>query len=358
MERQDISIGAETENKFRSRLSSSVVSSSHDRFVKERGIRMRGIGYRKVVHDWFRLQNQCWLGGNFQSFYDCVTPECEPELKEEQKRWQMIRKLQEERRMTPKKRETKILSVDESIRGNQVDIQALISVRNVYSISGHLLEEEKEEWTYFRLCLTRDGWKIAKLAADEFPRAHRNNQVITVNKNPPSKGGSVSAGYDRMKAVQYAEMHWNAPNSNYIYFPQDDCTNFASQCLHAGGIPMEFSNRRDRGWWYRRRGGRQDNWSYSWTVAHSFYRYLKSGSSGGLRTREVQSPEQLQPGDVICYDWEGDGRWNHNVIVTNFDPNGAPLVNAHTANSRQRYWEYKDSPAWTPRTKYAFFHIF
>lgn len=319
---------------------------------------MRDEGYRKVVHDWFQLQNQCWLEGDFKHFYDYITPECEPELQEERERWRLIRNLQEERRMIPLKRETRILSVDERVSGNQVDVQTLASVRNVYSIQNQLLEEEKEEWAYFRLNRTRDGWKVAKLTADDPPRTGRNNQVITVKGivNRDSGTHSVSVGYDRMRAVQYAEQHWNVPNSNYLYFSQDDCTNFVSQCLHAGGIPMRFSKRRDQGWWYRRRGGKQDTWSYSWTVAQSFYQYLKSGRSWGL-SAQVQSPEQLQLGDIICYDWEGDGRWNHNVIVTSFDPNGAPLVNAHTINSRHRYWEYKDSPAWTPRTKYAFFHI-
>jgi len=32
-------------------------------------------------------------------------------------------------------------------------------------------------------------------------------------------------------------------------------------------------------------------------------------------------------------------------------------VNAHTISSRHRYWEYKDSPAWTKDTRYRFLHI-
>lgn len=39
--------------------------------------------------------------------------------------------------------------------------------------------------------------------------------------------------YERMRAVQYAERWWNEFNPDYYKFT-DDCTNFISQCLHAG----------------------------------------------------------------------------------------------------------------------------
>ena len=77
----------------------------------------------------------------------------------------------------------------------------------------------------------------------------------------------------------------------------------------------------------------------------------------GLRSQVVARPETLQLGDVICYDWEGDGRFQHNTIVTAFTPEGMPLVNANTVSSRHRYWDYRDSYAWTDRTQYRFFHL-
>ena len=80
-------------------------------------------------------------------------------------------------------------------------------------------------------------------------------------------------------------------------------------------------------------------------------------SKTGLRAVEVQDPRELQLGDVICYDFEGDGRFNHNTIVTGKDAYGYPLVNAHTYNSRMRYWAYEDSSAYTPNIKYKFYTI-
>jgi len=165
---------------------------------------------------------------------------------------------------------------------------------------------------------------------------------------------SLSPGrYNRAAAVAYAERYWNSTNPAYRRF-QDDCTNFISQCLHAGGIPMVFFGNRSRGWWYR--GGRNANWSYSWTVAHSFYLLLKSGKAPFYAV-EVPHPAYLEPGDVICYDFDGDGRWQHNTIVVAKDWNNMPLVNAHTTDSRMRYWSYQDSSAYTPRIRYAFFRI-
>ncbi|EIJ82026.1 hypothetical protein PB1_03775 [Bacillus methanolicus PB1] len=160
----------------------------------------------------------------------------------------------------------------------------------------------------------------------------------------------LSYQYDRLKAVQYAERWWNDYNPAYKKF-EVDCTNFISQCLHSGGAPMTGFPNRSSGWWMR-----NNNWSYSWTVANSLRLYL-SRAKTGLRAKEVKSPDQLLLGDVICYDFQGDGRFDHNTIVTGKDVNGMPLVNAHTYNCRMRYWAYEDSTAYTPKIKYKFYSI-
>ncbi|MFS0784723.1 amidase domain-containing protein [Bacillus sp. 1P06AnD] len=176
---------------------------------------------------------------------------------------------------------------------------------------------------------------------------------IKTNENLPvvcSNEERVSFYYDRMKAVQYAEEWWDTFNPEYRHF-EDDCTNYISQCLRAGGAPMWGMDNRSLGWWYT-----DSSWSYSWAVANAFQVYLQH-SSTGLRAKEVESPQELMLGDVICYDFEGDGRFNHNTIVVAKDAYGMPLVNAHTTNSRMRYWSYEDSTAYTPEIVYRFYHI-
>ncbi|KMK75633.1 amidase domain-containing protein [Alkalihalobacillus pseudalcaliphilus] len=156
--------------------------------------------------------------------------------------------------------------------------------------------------------------------------------------------------YNRLEAVRYAELWWNDYNPMYRKFT-DNCTNFISQCMHAGGAYFWGQSNRSKGWWYS-----PNTWSFSWSVAHSFRWYL-SGSTKGLRGIEKSEARELIPGDVICYDFDGDGRWQHNTIVVAKDFNGEPLVNAQTTNSRMRYWSYEDSSAYTPEIQYKFFRI-
>ncbi|MFH5187162.1 amidase domain-containing protein [Paenibacillus sp. TAB 01] len=161
--------------------------------------------------------------------------------------------------------------------------------------------------------------------------------------------------YDRQKAVDYAELWWDKANPAYIEFDVD-CSNFISQCLFAGGAPMNYTGKRASGWWYKGRFNGQEHWSFSWAVAQALQWFL-TASRTGLRAEEVQSADQLELGDVISYDWDGDGRFQHSTIVTAKDGNGMPLVDAHTTPSHHRYWSYRDSVAWTEKTRYRFLHI-
>lgn len=162
--------------------------------------------------------------------------------------------------------------------------------------------------------------------------------------------------YRREAAAAYAEQWWNAPNPAYHNF-EVNCTNYVSQCIFAGGAPMNYTGKRESGWWYKGRSNGQELWSYSWAVANGLQQYLRQPRSFGLRAESMSSPLDLMLGDVICYDWDGTGRFGHNTVVTAFTPDGMPLVNANTVSSRRRYWDYRDSYAWTERTRYRFYHI-
>ncbi|MDX8362143.1 amidase domain-containing protein [Cytobacillus sp. IB215316] len=172
---------------------------------------------------------------------------------------------------------------------------------------------------------------------------------VPLDRNQP-EATRKSFKYDRLEAVKYAENWWNSYNVKYKTF-EVDCTNYVSQCMHAGGAPLVGYPNRSGGWWMV-----GNNWSYSWSVAHSLRWYL-SGANVGLRAVEVESAKALSQGDIICYDFEGDGRFDHTTIVVAKDKENYPLVNAHTENSRMRYWSYEDSTAYTPNINYKFFHI-
>lgn len=157
--------------------------------------------------------------------------------------------------------------------------------------------------------------------------------------------------YNRQAAVDYANYWWDKYNPRFPSF-QDDCTNFISQCLYAGGAPMRGFSDRAQGWWMI---GTPERWSYSWSVSHSLRWYLETSKKGLIATR-VYSIDKLEIGDVIFYDFQGDGRIDHSTIVTRID-NGIPYVNAHTMNSKNRHYAYEDSSAYTPLMEYYFFHI-
>ncbi|KGR91271.1 amidase [Ureibacillus massiliensis 4400831 = CIP 108448 = CCUG 49529] len=167
--------------------------------------------------------------------------------------------------------------------------------------------------------------------------------------------------YNRNAAVQYARTWWNGRNPVYPSFV-DDCTNFISQCLRAGGAPMTGAPNRGRGWWITDgwqtgRPGQfaRETWSYSWSVSHALRLYLENATSGLTATR-VNSPSELTVGDVIFYDFEGDGRTNHSTIVTSMI-NGVPYIHAHTVNSENRHYDYRNSLAYTPNTQYFYYKI-
>ena len=204
-----------------------------------------------------------------------------------------------------------------------------------------------EEWVEERKAIFSDGNLVGGNSLLKEGNTGVENKLLSeVEKN----AREYRFSYNRLQAVKYAERWWNSYNPNYRHFDVD-CTNYVSQCLHAGGAPMRGYPNRSKGWWYQNK-----NWSYSWSVAHALRWYLSS-SQTGLKAKEVSKPSQLAPGDVICYDFDGDGKWQHNTIVVAKDNNDMPLVNAHTTNSRMRYWAYEDSTAWTPNIQYKFFQI-
>lgn len=150
--------------------------------------------------------------------------------------------------------------------------------------------------------------------------------------------------YLRDAAVNYATAHALLPNASYRYFPLlgdggGDCSNFISQCLHAGGAPMDFGSISP--WWYKGKGTSKVNddiWSVSWAVAHSLYWTLKVRYERrilGLKAVEVPDMGELEIGDLIQYE-RGRGFIYHSAIVTSFTDSWGkrvPLITQHTYNA-------------------------
>lgn len=56
----------------------------------------------------------------------------------------------------------------------------------------------------------------------------------------------------------------------------------------------------------------------------------------------VKFVEELMLGDVICYDFEGDGWFNYIMIVVVKDKGNMLFVNVQFYDSWMRYWLYED----------------
>lgn len=149
--------------------------------------------------------------------------------------------------------------------------------------------------------------------------------------------------YDRKAAVQYALAYALNPNPSYIYFEGNDCSNFISQCLRAGGAKNDFN--KTHPWWYY--GGKA---SICWSVAASLYWYIRTRSvrnAFGIKaktfyltdydsySRKIQGKIML--GDLIQYR-NTKGIIQHSAIITDFDRKGEPLISQHTVNGKNLIW--------------------
>jgi hypothetical protein len=319
-----------------------------------------------TVESFFREKNRAWLSDSNDTLLHFLagTPaDCAS--------WREVRALREalgarQGRFRKAKTNLQVLSANWQPEGERAVVEALESVRFFYDVGGDIHHEARQvhhqltlmnfggHWRVVRDEADREGWHV--LGRQEEDEDQEGSGMFEVDERDEELSGErfgtvlpeTRGRYDRVAAFKYAELWWNGYNPAYQRMSGNDCTNFISQVLHAGGMPMIFSPSRSKGWWYKGK-----TWSYSWTVAHSLKRALPSL----LHAQNVTDPRLLKVGDVICYDWNGDGRWQHNTVVVDFDAYGMPLINAHTVASHRRYWDYRDSYAYTPRTQYLLYHI-
>lgn len=155
--------------------------------------------------------------------------------------------------------------------------------------------------------------------------------------------------YDRKKAVKYAYQYALTPNEQYIYFKDNDCTNFVSQCLRAGGAKDDYN--KTHPWWYK-----DKKCSICWSVAASLYWYIKVSTEkgkGGIKAKTIylngdskyksSIADILEVGDIVQYRNE-KGRIQHSAIITGFIysyKGKEPLISQHTFEGLNVTWRKK-----------------
>jgi hypothetical protein len=119
-------------------------------------------------------------------------------------------------------------------------------------------------------------------------------------------------------------------NSAYRSY-DNDCTNFASQILEAGGwkrVGDQSKDPKDSQWWYTTSPSNliPPNQSESWTVAPVNYQFINRSG----RATPVNSVSQLNTGDIIHLDFGNGNGIYHTMIVTTKSSTGEILVSYHT----------------------------
>lgn len=128
--------------------------------------------------------------------------------------------------------------------------------------------------------------------------------------------------YNREAAVAYARKWALKRNPAYYDFEKigGDCTNFASQCIYAGGQTMNFTP--ILGWYYRSSSDR----SASWSGVEYLYNFLVNNKAIGPFAHSVMQSE-AKPGDIVQLG-RHDGDFYHSPVITAVKP--TILVAAHS----------------------------
>ncbi|WAH36570.1 amidase domain-containing protein [Alicyclobacillus dauci] len=312
----------------------------------------------EAVRHYFDMRTKNWLNSEPSSFQDIVASESHP-------KWlcHMVHQAERKRsayaaqgkRLGRAHTNVKVLEVNTTPDKETAHVTAIEEICWAYN-------DKQEPAVECRLIVHRQVWRYLDHAwvltkADETSDGYSfESEDREAEVDVPVRMPSVPwrrASYDRIRASRYADVWWDQFNPRYPKISSDDCTNFISQCLHAGGLPMTGHGNRAKGWWIITGKGKGESWSYSWATSHALYKYLRKTVGATL----VQKPSELKIGDLIFYDWNGTGTYHHSTIVTDFDDLGDPLVNAHTDPSFRRPYTYYDSRAWTEQTRYAFVHM-
>lgn len=200
----------------------------------------------------------------------------------------------------------------------------LYNIRHVF-----LLAETEEGWKiaehwqrdniYRNLLGTYWSWEDRSLTMED-PDTYFPEQVETLlsearqeklQRTGRNQTAALEADhpYQREAAVSYSDSWVGQRNTEWSDFTGrgGNCQNFVSQCLLAGGIPMDDQG--DAVWSWDSEGSH----SASWVGVDEFYRYASQNSGYGLQAEADAGYYDGEPGDLLRMG--SDTNWNHIVII-------------------------------------------
>lgn len=151
-------------------------------------------------------------------------------------------------------------------------------------------------------------------------------QGTTSNTNTAYNGGD---------AASYAKQYANSYNPDYPVFGED-CTNFVSQCVYDGGMPMLVGDT-DAHWYIYNVNERSPSWAGADYFMRHWTKVRSSGYYGRAREVLIYSKDyilqnrntvgnSIAVGDVVLYLNGADSKAYHaNIISTKYSM-GSPMV--------------------------------
>ena len=137
-----------------------------------------------------------------------------------------------------------------------------------------------------------------------------------VNNGLTYTAKSYTYPYDRNKVKTYAIKYADSRNPEYDFY-ESNCNNYVSQCMHAGGIPMDDTGTYQ--WKYYSFEHDEESeaygFTYSWTYIPSFIEYLDNGDIVNNVDVNLYFGEA---GDVVAIDMidQDVSRSPHVIIVS------------------------------------------
>jgi hypothetical protein len=150
--------------------------------------------------------------------------------------------------------------------------------------------------------------------------------AASADKNDCPPGQSPCGTYNWKAAANYAMAHAKKFNLHYANYAPNDCTNFVSQALQAGG--MNFMREWGRGegsWWAQTSRGIQlssDSTTHSWRIVETLKKHL-------LDYGLAVNTDKWRVGDLVWWNWhDGGSNADHFHIVTKI-VSGVPRLAGH-----------------------------